>query len=121
MDQRSSIQVFVVFYFLRIPLCGQIRTQWIEAISLIQEFEPSTYYSLCQAHFSDDELERSGSKVILKEGAVPNQFILARRSGTKRKIEKNDNDNVEVEEIMKSSQEVHQKSNEVPADSQSEQ
>lgn len=85
MDQGVSFfrYFFLLFYTIqtkmfvlnvRIPLSGEKRRKWIEAISKHQLFENITYYTICSLHFNEADIIRTSSKAVLKEDAIPINF-----------------------------------------------
>lgn len=70
----TNVNIFI-YLFIRVPRQGQIRKQWIKAISKHQEFDYySLYYLVCHLHFKDDDFKMRKDKLVIKKNAVPSIF-----------------------------------------------
>lgn len=69
----QSIFIFFVYFILRVPLEGDIRVKWINAISKYQTFEYNRHrFNVCKRHFNDSDFSNETTALIL--GAVPSIF-----------------------------------------------
>lgn len=57
------------------PVVGDLRSSWMNAISLHQEYQcHSAYFCICELHFAKEDLTQQGQTKILRPGAVPRIF-----------------------------------------------
>lgn len=56
------------------PMDEERRRKWIEAIENHQEFNDLKQFFVCELHFTNESLLRCGSRVFVKQGAVPSIF-----------------------------------------------
>lgn len=60
-----------VYFTSRVPISGDNRTKWIEAIEKHQRFDNRPVFNVCKRHFQACDLSGEGNKLALNVDAVP--------------------------------------------------
>lgn len=64
-----------MYFILRVPRSGDIRTKWIEAIGKHQNFDHSRQnFNICKRHFCARDFSEKGNATVLISYAVPSVF-----------------------------------------------
>lgn len=76
MNTKTISSNYSTFFNFRIPLSnGDIRSAWIKEIEKHQKFnQTSAYYAVCSLHFNQNDIDYTGQKPKLRDGAYPSIF-----------------------------------------------